>query len=83
MRAASLILSSVLAICAPVAAQTSAAADASKVFAYDATKPPTPTESVPTTLKLLVCLAKTGVNTPETMFPNWCVPLSLISQRPT
>jgi hypothetical protein len=28
---------------------------------------PTPTDSVSTRLKLLVCLARTGVNTPETM----------------
>jgi dienelactone hydrolase len=33
------MFSSVLAICEPLAAQTSAAADASQVFAYDATKP--------------------------------------------
>jgi len=39
MRTASRIFSSVLAICASTAAQTSGAADASKVFAYDATKP--------------------------------------------
>ena len=39
MRTACRIFSSVLAICASTAAQTSAAADASKIFAYDATKP--------------------------------------------
>lgn len=39
MKAASRIFSIVLAICASTAAQTPAAADASKVFAYDATKP--------------------------------------------
>ena len=39
MRTASRIFSSVLAICASAAAQTSGVADASKVFAYDATKP--------------------------------------------
>ena len=39
MRAASRIFSSALAICASTAAQTSRAADASKVFAYDAMKP--------------------------------------------
>ena len=39
MRATFSLLASVLAVCAPVAAQTLAAADASKVFAYDATKP--------------------------------------------
>jgi len=39
MRATFSLLASVLAICAPVAAQTPATADASKVFAYDATKP--------------------------------------------
>src|SRR5215831_12636351 len=33
----------------------------------------TPTESVSTRLKLLVCLAKTGVNSRETIFP--CFPL--------
>ena len=39
MRTASRIFSGVLAICASTAAQTPPAADASKVFAYDATKP--------------------------------------------
>ena len=39
MRTASRIFSSVLAICASTAAQTPPAADGSKVFAYDATKP--------------------------------------------
>lgn len=39
MRATFLLWASVLAVCAPVAAQTLAAADAGKVFAYDATKP--------------------------------------------
>lgn len=39
MRAAFLLFACVSAICPPVAAQTPAAADASKIFAYDATKP--------------------------------------------
>jgi cephalosporin-C deacetylase-like acetyl esterase len=39
MRSASRIFASVLAICASTAAQTPPAADASKVFAYDAKKP--------------------------------------------
>ncbi len=39
MRAACRIFLSVLAICTSIAAQMAPAADASKVFAYDATKP--------------------------------------------
>lgn len=39
MRATWSLLASVLAVCAPVTAQMLAPADASKVFAYDATKP--------------------------------------------
>ena len=39
MRATLSLLASVLAVCAAIAAQTLAPADASKVFAYDATKP--------------------------------------------
>src|SRR5262252_1228992 len=39
MKTASLLLASVLAIYQSVPAQTPAIADASKVFAYDATKP--------------------------------------------
>lgn len=39
MRVVSLLFSSVLMICASTAAQTPTTADASKVFAYDATKP--------------------------------------------
>src|SRR5215469_13334231 len=65
MRATFSLLAGVLAVCAPMAAQTPAPADASKVFAYDATKPLNLTIGKPETPARGVTVSEISYDSPK------------------
>lgn len=77
MRTASRIFSSVVAICALTAAQTPPAADASRVFAYDAAKPLNLTIGKSETPAAGVTVFEVSYDFPK----GWRVPGYLVSRR--